>query len=67
MAPQTEARFIPILREYFQLIQRRGGDDELRATLSADRKVTSLASRRSEKAKAEWLAALDLIEKELLP
>ena len=66
-APTPEKPFIPTLRQYFQRVQSRGGDKELRLTLAADRKVTALASRRSETAKAEWLAAPDLIEKELLP
>jgi hypothetical protein len=67
MAPQPEAAFIQTLHQYFQLIQRRAGDHALQVTLSADRKVTSLASRMNETDKAEWLSALDLIEQELLP
>jgi uncharacterized protein (DUF934 family) len=48
MASPQEPAFIQTLRQYFQLIQRRGGDHALRVTLSADRKVTALASRMNE-------------------
>ena len=66
MAPPSEKRFIRTLRD-LQRLQRRDGDHALRVTLSADRKVTSLASRMNETDKADWLSALDLIEQELLP
>jgi hypothetical protein len=67
MAPRPEELFITKLRGHFQRIQHREGDQRLRETISASRAVTSLDRQMTEEDVTDWLAALDLLEKELLP
>ena len=67
MEAQTEAAFIPILRKLYTSIQSREGDQRLRERLSAERVVTSLDNKMSPDSRQRILAAMDLIEGELLP
>jgi hypothetical protein len=67
MAPQKEAEFIPILRKLYTSIQSQEGDQRLRERLSAERVVTVLDNKMSPSERQAIAAALDLIEKELLP
>ena len=54
-------------REHFVRIQSRGGDQALRRALASERFVTSNDHQMNEQSRKDLLAALDLIDAELLP
>lgn len=56
-----------MLREHFARIQSREGDLGLRQALGSERFVTSNDHQMTEQSRKDLLAALDLIEAELLP